>query len=96
MFEYLPNFISLFQGFLSSCALSEWDALICLTTEREREIALTLEVFDEFEELHNKCCHYVVAVSGNHFGSTWLNSLCLNDAIILKSNVFFFHCIDFL
>ena len=46
-----------------------------LTTENERQNAYSKEIFDEFEEFHNKCVHYVVGIAGNQKSSEWIDSL---------------------
>ncbi|KAL0268023.1 UNVERIFIED_CONTAM: hypothetical protein PYX00_010112 [Menopon gallinae] len=58
-------------GFEKSAVASEWDFLELLTTVDERKRVLMLEQFDEFEEFHMKCTHYVVAVAANNALSAW-------------------------
>ncbi|EEB10512.1 leucine carboxyl methyltransferase, putative [Pediculus humanus corporis] len=62
-------------GFQNNVSLSEWDAFMFLTTENERQNAYSKEIFDEFEEFHNKCVHYVVGIAGNQKSSEWIDSL---------------------
>lgn len=60
-----------FQGFQKSVVSSEWNFLELLTSLDERKRVLTLEQFDEFEEFHLKCTHYVVAIAMNNTLCDW-------------------------
>lgn len=77
------------QGFDQVIAVSEWDALRSLTTDLEHENAVTLEQFDEFEEFHSKCNHYVIAICGKNDLCDWLNYINLKKIQKIGKNNFF-------
>lgn len=86
----LLTFFCLLQGFENVLALSEWEVLRLLTTESEHENAITLEQFDEFEEFHLKCVHYVVAISSKGNLNNWADSLNLEMKKFRTGKMFIF------
>lgn len=43
-----------------------------ITTSEEKQRVLELEPFDEFEEWHLKCCHYVLVIASNGELRNWI------------------------
>ncbi|GLG99637.1 Leucine carboxyl methyltransferase 2 [Gryllus bimaculatus] len=65
----------------STCHVrSVWDVYNHLTDRNEQMRVLKIEPFDEFEEWHLKCCHYVLVVASRGSLENWAEGMFENIA----------------
>lgn len=64
------------QGWSHCTSLSAMDAYNQLVDLELRRDKLALELFDEWEEFHLKCVHYVVAVASKGTLLDWTGMTC--------------------